>query len=188
MHTEVYVSGFSRALAVGAGLAALLALVGIATGGDLQATTVAIAGSALVALGAWALFWNPRVEVSDGGVRVVNVLRTVEVPWPVLVEARAAWSLEVVTLTRTWTAWAAPRSSGAVALARRGEPRPGRASAEAVAEAITARQEALLAAGHLDGARGVAERTGLSEAVTWHRGALSAALALAALAGVASAL
>ncbi len=129
---------------------------------------------------AWALFWRPRVEVSDGGVLVVNVTRTIEMPWPVFVAAEAGWSLVVTTTHGRWTAWAAPRASGTGAALRRGRPRRpvGRRRDRAPGasgrpprwwpQAITQRHDALVSAGHLDGARRVAEREGIRPAVTWH--------------------
>ncbi len=193
--TEVFVSRYARVLTGATWAVALIVVGGFSTAADRHQLALAASASALAALAAWALFWRPRVEVSDGGVLLVNVLRTVEVPWPLLDEARAGWSLEVHTSTGRWTAWAAPRSSGTTRAIRRA-PRgrseaadlaagPGaEASAEAVAAAIGRRHSALLAAGHLDGARRRAELAGLRETVTWHRGTIAAALALAALTAV----
>jgi hypothetical protein len=41
---------------------------------------------ALFGVFGWAAFWQPYVEVSEGGVVVANTLRTVEVPWPAVDE------------------------------------------------------------------------------------------------------
>ena len=196
--THVFVSGYGRVLAVATTLVAAVVVVGVAGGQDLRQTVLAVAACGLGVVLAWALFWRPQVEVSDGGVRIVNVLRTVEIPWPVFESTDVRWSLEVRTLTGRWTAWVAPRGGAAAAAVRRSERAgaaqgrqasalgraagrlPASASAEIVAEAITARHEALLAAGHLDGARRTVQEHALREAVTWHRGTITAVLVLTA--------
>ena len=63
---------------------------------------------ALVCFGAWALYWRPLVEVNAGGVRVVNVFRTFEVPWPAITDIETKWALTLVTTLGTVRAWAAP--------------------------------------------------------------------------------
>jgi hypothetical protein len=163
------------------GVVAVVVVAGVATAGEVLLLVLTVAASALAALLTWALFWRPRVEVSDGGVLIVNVLRTIEAPWPVVDRAEAGWSLVVHTRTGRWTAWAAPQGSAL------GAARPERATAEAVAAAVEERRTALLAAGHLDGARRAAEAHGLRETVTWHLGTIAAAVALAAVTVVAAA-
>lgn len=196
--TRVFSSGYGRVLTVAMGVVAVVVVAGVATAGDARLLVLAVTGSALVTLATWALFWRPRVEVSDGGVLVVNVLRTVEVPWPVLDRVEAGWSLVVHTATGRWTAWAAPQGS-AVGAARRARAaatsaaglgaagRRERATADTVAAAVGERQAALLAAGHMEGARRTAEANGLRERVTWHLGTIAAAVALAAVTVVAAA-
>jgi len=198
--TQVFVSGYSRVLAVATALVAVVAALSTVGSGDLRLTLLGLLGVTLAAVLLWAIFWRPSVEVSDGGVRVVNVLRTIEIPWPVLDRAEVRWSLELHTLDARWTAWSAARSSAAGAAVRRneqtrsdrGQPRGamGRltsaASAEHVAKAIVTKQESLLAAGHLDGAQRRARDNGLRETVTWHRGTIATTLALGALTVVAA--
>ena len=198
--TQVFVSGYSRALAVATGAVAAVAVLSTVGSGELRLALLGVLGGTVTALLGWAVFWRPAVEVSDGGVRVINVLRTIEVPWPVLDRAEVRWSLEVHTLDGRWTVWAAPRSSAAAAAVRRDEQvrsargrsrgmlgrLPSAASAEVVAEAIVMRQQALLAAGHLDGAQRTARANGLRETVTWHRATIATTLAVAALTVVAA--
>jgi hypothetical protein len=62
----------------------------------------------LVCGACWAAFWHPRVEVSDGGVRIVNVTRTIDVPWPAIRDVETKWALKLVTAYGAFTAWAAP--------------------------------------------------------------------------------
>ena len=63
---------------------------------------------ALFALAAWAIFWRPCVVVSDAGVRLVNVSRTIDVPWPALQGIETRWALTLVTAYGRFTAWGAP--------------------------------------------------------------------------------
>lgn len=67
---------------------------------------------ALVALVMWAAYWNPRVVVDDAGVHLVNILRTVTVPWPAIKDLETKWSLTLVTAYGKFTAWAAPAPGG----------------------------------------------------------------------------
>lgn len=187
VQTETFRPTSSRVLAVAAWAVALSVAVGGLTARDLAVAATAVSGAGLGTLVAWALFWRPQVEVSPGGVTIVNVVRTIHVPWPVLTEAVAGWSLEVRTRGHSWTAWAAPRGSAAGEAARRrsgdgllarltGGARP--ATAEAVAAAIAQAHETLVAGGHLDGAQRRAEEARLHETVTWHVATIAAALTL----------
>jgi len=66
----------------------------------------------------WVVFWNPRVVVDDGGVQVVNPLRTIDVPWPAIRSVDTKWALTLITAYGTFTAWAAP-APGGLSTARR---------------------------------------------------------------------
>ncbi len=59
---------------------------------------------------AYAVLWQPAVAVDPGGVELVNVLRTVRVPWGELVDVDTRWALTLVAGGRRWPAWAAPSS------------------------------------------------------------------------------
>lgn len=63
---------------------------------------------ALMAGGCWAVFYNPRVDVDAGGVRLVNVWHTVHVPWQALIGLETKWALTLVTGESQYRAWAAP--------------------------------------------------------------------------------
>ncbi len=166
---------------------------------------------ALMTLACWASFWRPCVEVSAGGVRLVNVTRTVDVPWPAIQMIETKWALTLVTAVGTFTSWAAPApgaraaarsmpSSDQAALHQRSLPRwrpPAAATAAthgvrpgdlpdtpsgAAATKIRARWEQLRAEGHLDDPR--LERTAAT--VHWHTGTLVAAAGLLLLAVIAT--
>lgn len=194
MQTQTFRPPSSRVLACAAWVVALSVAVGALTTADLAVVAIAVPAAGLAALVAWALYWRPEVEVSPGGVTIVNVLRTVHVPWPVLEDAVAGWSLGVRTRDRTWTAWAAPRAGAAPELVRRRTGTlasrlaggAGSASAGTVAAAIRTAHDGLVAAGHLDGAQRAAERAGLHETVTWHLGTIAAGLTLACVVALAA--
>lgn len=110
----------------------------------------------------WVLFGNPKVTVADGGITMVNVVRSVHVPWPTLREVETRWSLSVRTTTGSYSSWAIPASSGMGMRMRNPSRRGGQSesdttralnqgyNADAVALVIAERLEALTAAGYLD--------------------------------------
>ena len=187
--TRTFRPAASRPVAIGVWATAVAVAVGGTSAGDVRTAAAALSGAALGALAAWALFWRPEVVVSPGGVTLVNVLRTVHVPWPVLDDAVAGWSLEVRVGTRTWTAWAAPRARDAHRATGGSRLRvqcrltggAEAATSDTTATAVRAMHDALVAAGHLDGARSTAEQHGLRETVTWHRATVAGVLALGGL-------
>ena len=64
--TEVFVSRYARALTVTTWALALVVVGGFAGVADRQQLALAAAGAGLAGLAAWAIFWRPRVVVSDG--------------------------------------------------------------------------------------------------------------------------
>jgi len=95
----------------------------------------------LFALLGWAAFWRPHVEVSDGGVRVVNTFRTVQVPWPAINEVDGRYGLRLYTAFGTVTSWAAPAPAGRTR---------ARSGSSEVAEIVNGRLAELRSAGYLD--------------------------------------
>jgi hypothetical protein len=67
---------------------------------------------ALVVGTVWAMYWRPEVSVDDSGVRVVNVLHTVHLPWPSIQRIDTKWALTLFTAYGRVTAWAAPAPGG----------------------------------------------------------------------------
>lgn len=55
---------------------------------------------------AWALFGRPAVIVSDDGVALRNVTRTVEIPWSMITEIRTGFALTLDTDRGAYSAWA----------------------------------------------------------------------------------
>lgn len=198
--THVFCSTYGRYLTGASAVVAVVVLVSMLVS-DGVAYTLAhgawpLLGVALVA----AVFWLPRVVVSDGGVEVRNVWRTVHVPWPAFRGAEAGYSLVVATTEGPVTAWAAPRASGTASRLRRDRAdraedlapatagavlrHPG--TADAAAHAVAERFRALEAAGHLRGAARAVE-AGVAPSRSWHARTL-AVVAVLLLAGVAGAL
>jgi hypothetical protein len=97
----------------GRGLTVVVAVICAATLVALLATDgkdalVAVPWLLLVAGACWATFWRPEVAVDDSGVRLVNVLRTIDVPWPAIHAVDTKWALTLITAYGRFTAWAAP--------------------------------------------------------------------------------
>lgn len=127
---------------------------------------------ALVALAVWAAYWRPEVRVDDAGVHLVNVLRSIDLPWPAIQRIDTKWALTLITAYGKYTAWAAP-APGGIATARAatrsstkglpestygagGSIRPGDVPSSpsgSAAAAVRRRWEALRDAGHLDDPR-----------------------------------
>ena len=145
----------------------------------------------LVAMACWAAFWRPCVAVSDAGVLIVNVTRTIEVPWPALEELETKWALTLITAYGRFTAWSAPAPGARHAMQstiseragrRRDEPviaaRPGdlaETPSGSAAAVIRAHWDALRRAGHLDDPRLERDRAD----VRWHLGTVMFVLGLA---------
>lgn len=160
--THVFSSTYGRALTVLSGIAAVIATIAVwaADGPDDGLTTALVAG--LVVLVVWAMYWRPRVEVSDGLIEVRNVWSTVRVPWPTFTGSTLKLSLVLHTRDGDVPVWAAPRSSSSARWLARRRPVeesvavPGKdgtvrrqGTAEALVAEIERRQAALTAAGHL---------------------------------------
>ena len=167
---------FSRWLAGALIASCLLVLGAAAVTGRLEEFLRTLVPTAGIATAAWAVLWRPLVEVSDGGVRVVNPLRTVHVPWPALTLVDTRWSLTLHTTTGgVVSAFAAPAPTALGEGGGRG--RPG-LSGEA-ARAVEKRRGELRDAGYLDDIR----PEGAPVTVTWNVPVL--ALLGAAVAGTA---
>jgi hypothetical protein len=110
---------------------------------------------ALFGVVGWGAFWQPRVEVSDGGVLVVNTLRTVQVPWPAIESVDGRYGLKLGTAYGAVSAWGAAAPVG---------KQRARGEQSEAAVAVTDRLEDLRRAGHLDERR--LERDALP--TTWH--------------------
>lgn len=108
--THRYRSRFGRALAVFIWVLAGLAMVAMLTQGGVSGLARGAPWALLPALLMWAMFWRPCVVVDDGGVELVNVFRTIRLPWPSITEVDTRWALTLHTAYGRFAAWAAPAS------------------------------------------------------------------------------
>lgn len=125
----------------------------------------------LFGLVGWAAFWRPCVEISDGGVRLVNTLRTVHVPWPAIEAVDGRYGLRLQTAYGPLTAWGAGAPAGRMRAVQ---------DQSLAAREVIDRLERLRAAGHLADSR--LERPALE--VTWHLPLLAAVAVLVVTSGV----
>lgn len=183
---------WGRALTIA--IAAISLAVTLWTGIGYSWTDAALAAPwmALLTLTCWATFWRPCVAVSDAGVELVNVSRTVFIPWPALHDIDTKWSLTLITAYGRFRAWSAPAPGTRGALMSLGgsgkehrqrgpQPeevvRPGDlvdTPSGSAAALIHRRWDQVRAAGHLEDPRLERDRA----PVTWH---VTTALATAAL-------
>jgi hypothetical protein len=56
----------------------------------------------------FVVFWKPTVEVSDGGVVLRNVFRSIHLPWPSIQRIDTKYALTLYTSYGHFSAWAAP--------------------------------------------------------------------------------
>jgi hypothetical protein len=150
---------------------------------------------ALVSVTSWTCYWHPRVVVTDGGIQVVNPLRTFNLPWPVVIDIETKWALTICTSFGAVRAWAAPSPGRQVlrnqqpqdrrlaGLPKNASGRPSDlASTESGAAAQIVRQRwlRLIAAGPLQGSG--SEPGDGGHCVRWHVPVIATLMMLAALA------
>src|SRR5699024_12073580 len=98
--THLFKTAFSKYFpAVFAGVVLLASIVIVAD--DVRELNRSVPFLLAAALLVWIVFGYPRVEVSDGGITLVNVVRTVHVPWPCFTGADARWHLRIDTRSRS---------------------------------------------------------------------------------------
>jgi PH (Pleckstrin Homology) domain-containing protein len=179
---EVFQPRLGRALCIAVDAVCIGAMVALVARDGPSALWHAGPWLALMAGFCWALYWRPEVVVDDGGVRLVNVFRTIDLPWPSIQAIDTKWALTLITAYGKYTGWAAPapgmreavratsrdsRHLPKSALSSEGI-RPGDLPSSASGGAallIRRRWEELRDAGHLDDPR--LERE--TAPVTWHR-------------------
>lgn len=115
--TSVFRPRFGRVLSATLIVLCVVALAGAVAQDGMRALWQVGPWTLLVAWAVWALYWRPEVGVTDGGVHVVNVLRTIDIPWPAIQRVDTKWALTLFTAQGTVTAWAAP-APGGIATAR----------------------------------------------------------------------
>ena len=180
-------STYGRALTIALGVVCLGTTIAVGVFAGWTDAALTAPWTALFALLCWAAFWRPRVVVSDAGVQLVNVTRTIFIPGRRSTSIDTKWALTLVTAHGRFTAVErpAPGARGAVAVdgARGADERPAydfvrrRPAAVEAAALVRERWDRLRAAGHLDDPRLERDRP----QVRWHVGT---GLAVAALLAV----
>jgi hypothetical protein len=106
--TVVLRSTFGKYLTISVIVVVVACLVALGVQGEVAVAVRFVAP--LVTLGylVWLVYWAPAVEVSDGGVRLVNVFRTIDLPWPAIERIDTKYALTLFTKYGRFVAWAAP--------------------------------------------------------------------------------
>ena len=115
--STVFRPTFGRVLCIGVWILCLVAVI-LTVHNGVGEVLVMMPWLLLVSGAVWTMFWNPRVVVDDGGVHLVNPLRTIDVPWPAIQNVDTKWALTLITTYGRFTAWAAP-APGGLATARK---------------------------------------------------------------------
>jgi len=193
--STVYRPTASQVLAGGIGAISAIGLLALLAGDGIDGVLRYGAWIALPAVLAWGIFWNPRIEVDDSGVLLVNVFRSIRLPWPAIVGIDTKWALTLNKAYGSFGAWAAP-APGRHASRQITEQevkhlpessygaghsvRPGdavRSPSGEAAVAIRRQWEDLRDAGHLDNPRLEFDRP----PTRWHVGFMAAVAALIVL-------
>lgn len=167
---------------------AIAAIITSGGGGNL----VFIAPVAFIAWLVWLCLLRPAVLVSDDGVRLINVLSTIDVPWPALIHVDTKYSLVLHTPHGKFSATAAPapgrmgatlsRSDAISGNVPAGPLRPGdspRTDSGAAAYLVRSRWKELTEAGRIE--IGVADTTAVSRSWHWVSGGIAALLLIGSL-------
>lgn len=190
--TVTYQPGSARGMTIGVAAVAAVALVLTALD-DAGAALRYLPAFGVVPAAVWAFYGRPAVIISDGGVALRNVLRTVDLPWPAIQRIETKYALTLETAYGPYNAWAAPvpgRTMAAHATRATMSHQPESAYAAGglrpgdlagtpsgdVAGYIRRRWEKLRDAGHLDDPRLERQRP----VVRWHPGPLLLVVALVA--------
>lgn len=198
MHEE-FRPAFGRGLTIVITAAAAFVVVFVTANGGVRQALLTLPWLGLFIACCWAIFWRPSVIVSDAGVRLVNITRTIDVPWPALLEVETRYALTLTTTYGRFAAWAAPAPGAGSALRNSMRSRSassrigadeelssssmgdisGTASGDA-AMIVRRRWERLREAGHLDDPR--LEFDAAPIRWHWRTGVLVAGLALLSVA------
>ncbi|MGN6425234.1 MAG: PH domain-containing protein [Leifsonia sp.] len=190
---EVFVSRFNRVLAVLIWAAAAALTIGLLVSVH-DARLLYIVPCGLFALLGWAMLWRPKLTVGDDGIEVVNVSRTIRIPWQALIHVDTKYALTLYTPGHKFPVWSAPapgtastlratrrETKGAVGRPRVADSvrRPGdllSTESGAAAEVVRRRWLAQQESGAIE--TGLADETPV--AIRWHVLTLVALLVLAA--------
>ena len=105
---QVFRSTFGRVITVLVGLVMALALVVFARDFGIASALGSVPLAVLLVYGSAVMFWLPRVEVDDGGVRIVNLIRSHYISWGAIDRVDTRYALAVFVGQKKYTAWGAP--------------------------------------------------------------------------------
>lgn len=106
--TVVLRSSFGKALTISVIVVVVACLVALGVQDEIAIVFRFFVPLMTFAYVVWLAFWAPAVEVSDGGVTLVNVFRTIELPWPAIERIDTKYALTLFTTYGRFVAWAAP--------------------------------------------------------------------------------
>ena len=109
---SIFRPAFGRVFTRVFGALGAIALIVVLLNDGVRAALLFLPWDILVVGLVWAVYYRPEVKVDDGGVHVVNVLRTIDVPWPSIQRIDTKWALTLYTAYGKVTAWAAPAPGG----------------------------------------------------------------------------
>ena len=104
---QVFRSRAARVLAVAVVAVMTLSLLVAGLSQGAVGAAISLPPALLISFLALLLFWFPRVEVDDDGVRILNVFREVKVSWGAIKRIDTRWALEITTSEGRYTAWGA---------------------------------------------------------------------------------
>jgi len=105
---HVFRSTFARGLAVVLAVILIMAIGFTAVNSGIGNALSVLPASLLMVAVTATVFWFPRVEVDDGGVRIVNLVRTHYVSWQAIQRIDTRYALTLFTDARKYNAWGAP--------------------------------------------------------------------------------
>jgi len=170
----------------------LCAVATVAVVGTFERTSIlALLGPVVIGYFNWIMLWRPMVLVDDDGVRLINVTRTIDVPWKALIQVDTRQALTLCTPRKRYPATAAP-APGRVNMslvrmgsrANLGKPERGARPSDststdsgAAAQLVRERWEKLSNAGRIE--LGAADTTTVPQRWHWKTLALGALLLIA---------
>jgi hypothetical protein len=137
---------FGRVLAVIVAVICVMGVVGLAVLGDWANLATTIWPLIFFGVLVFALFWRPIISIDERGLTVVNIFRTVFLPWAALERIDTRYTLTLFTPTRKVPVWAAPGPSAR----RTNAAAPGDAGSPArirIADVVMERWSAIREAG-----------------------------------------
>ena len=105
---QVFRSGFGRAITVIVAIPLTAAMAGLWLVEGFWSFSISLPAASFVVWLVAALYWFPKVEVDEGGVRIANVVRTHYISWNAIELIDTKYALAITALGKKYTAWAAP--------------------------------------------------------------------------------